>query len=236
MTGMSQVLDLYRLQKIDTRRDQISIRLVEIDKIIKEDQTLTQAHCESEKANKLLHQAKIMLKDSEDAVRSYQIKIEEITSALYGGTIKSPKELQDLQQEIISLKKQLVKSEDQQLEAMLSVEQTEAQYQSSLTNLSGVQAQTISKNSTLVVEQSALGKENEKLDTERHAVVASISFDSLKLYDRFRVQKRGIAVTTLKDSSCDSCGATLTRSEWQLGRSPTQISYCPSCGRILYVD
>jgi uncharacterized protein len=233
---MSQVLDLYRLQKIDSRRDQISIRLLEIDKIISEDQTLTQAEAQSEKGKQLLHKNKTTLKVSEDAVRSQQLKIEETTSALYGGLIKNPKELQDLQQEIISIKKQLVKSEDQQLEAMISVEQAEAQFQLSLSNISVVKAQMISKHSTLIGEQTNLRKEYDKLDTERQAVISSISLESLKLYDRLRVQKRGIAVTTLKDSSCDSCGATLTRSEWQLARSPTQISYCPSCGRILYVD
>ena len=233
---MSQVLDLYRLQKIDYRRDQISIRLLEIEKIIIEDQTVILAEAQSEKAKELLHRTKTLLKDSEEAVRSQQLKIEEITSSLYGGLIKNPKELQDLQQEIISIKKQLVKSEDQQLEVMISVEQMEAQFQSSLSNLSAVQGQLITKHSTLIGERNSLLREKEKLDTEHQAVISSISLDSLKLYDRLRVQKRGIAVTTLKDSSCDSCGATLTRSEWQLARSATQICYCPSCGRILYVD
>ena len=74
----------------------------------------------------------------------------------------------------------------------------------------------------------------DRLETERQAVVASISSDTLKLYERLRQQKRGLAVTTAKDASCDTCGATLTAAEWQLARSPGQMSYCPSCGRILY--
>ena len=231
---MSQVLNLYRLQKIVTRRDQISSRLAEIDKIMSENEDLSHAREQSENANQALQEARRNLKLLEDAVQSQQIKIEENTAALYGGRIHNPKELQDLQNEVAALKRYLATLEDQQLEAMISLETFEAQSKAAQDYLQAILAQSISINSTLVGEQTSLRKEMDRLETERQAVVASISSDTLKLYERLRQQKRGLAVTTAKDASCDTCGATLTAAEWQLARSPGQMSYCPSCGRILY--
>jgi predicted nucleic acid-binding Zn-ribbon protein len=233
MSGMS-VLNLYRLQKIDSRRDLVSSRLAEIDKIMSENEILRQSRERSETAKHAHQEALRNLKMLEDAVQSQQIKIEENNAALYGGRIHNPKELQDLQNDITSLKKHLTTLEDQQLEAMIALESLEAQFNAAQDDLKAVIAQSISTNSTLVGEQTSLRKELDRLETEHQAVVASISPDSLKLYERLRQQKRGLAVTTAKDASCDACGATLTPAEWQVARSPGQMSYCPSCGRILY--
>ncbi len=231
---MSQVLNLYRLQKIDTRRDQISSRLTEIDKIMSGNEDLRRARAQSENANQNLQEERKHLHGLEDAVQSQQIKIEENNATLYGGRIHNPKELQDLQNEIAALKRYQVTLEDQQLEAMISLESSEAQSKAALNNLRAAQAQSISTNSTLVGEQTILQKEMDRLETEHQAVITSISSETLKLYERLRQQKRGLAVTTAEDACCDACGATLTAAEWQLARSPGQMSFCPSCGRILY--
>jgi uncharacterized protein len=232
--GMSQVLNLYRLQKIDSRRDHISSRLAEIDKLLSENEVLRQARERAENAKQTLHQAHTQLKLLEDSVQSQQIKIEQNNAALYGGRIHNPKELKDLQDDIASLKRHLATLEDQQLDAMITMESMEAQSNSAQNDLQTVLAQTISSNSTLVGEQTSLRKELERMETEHQAVVTSISPDVLKQYERLRQQKRGLAVTTAKDASCDTCGATLTPAEWQIARSPGQMSFCPSCGRILY--
>jgi uncharacterized protein len=234
MTVMSHALNLYRLQKIDSRRDQVSIRLAEIDKILSKNETLRQAQEQCEIARLALVEARKNLKLLEDAVQAQQIKIEENNAALYGGRIHNPKELLDLQNDVISLKKHLGALEDQQLEAMISLEAYETRSNIAQEELQTVVAQSMNMNSTLIGEQASLHKEMERLLTEHQAVVASIAPETLKLYERLRQQKRGLAVTTAKDASCDTCGATLTPSEWQVARSPGQMSYCPSCGRILY--
>ena len=147
---MSQVLNLYRLQKIVTRRDQNSSRLAEIDKIISEKEDLRHAREQSENANQALQEARRKLKLLEDAVQSQQIKIEENTAALYGGRIHNPKELQDLQNEVAALKRYQATLEDQQLEAMIYLETFEAQSKAAQDYLQAILAQSISINSTLV--------------------------------------------------------------------------------------
>lgn len=232
--AMSQVLDLYRLQKIDSRQEQISVRLGEIDRILAEDLELIQAQTQSEIAYNTLQNLRKDLKTIEGSVQTQQIKIEQSNAALYGGRIHNPKELQDIQSEVISLKRHLSTLEDQQIEVMIQVEQAEAFSDEMIHNLNSVQDKVRIKQNQLFEEQKILLKEIERLNTEHQSLVSFISPDYLKMYDRLRQQKKGLAITTATDSSCDSCGATLTPAEWQTTHSPNKITYCPSCGRILF--
>ncbi|HLO29263.1 MAG TPA: C4-type zinc ribbon domain-containing protein, partial [Anaerolineales bacterium] len=68
------------------------------------------------------------------------------------------------------------------------------------------------------------------------AVVTDIARQTLDIYEQLRKQKRGIAITTISDSSCGACGTTLTPSQKQSARSTSQLFHCPTCGRILYAN
>ncbi|MFN2235225.1 MAG: C4-type zinc ribbon domain-containing protein [Anaerolineales bacterium] len=46
--------------------------------------------------------------------------------------------------------------------------------------------------------------------------------------------RAGVAVAKVEDRACKACGSTLTASLNQAARSPSQIVFCDSCGRILY--
>ena len=62
------------------------------------------------------------MKQSEAEVEKQRIKIEQTEASLYGGHVHNPKELQDLQKDVASLKRHLETLEERQLEAMLVVE------------------------------------------------------------------------------------------------------------------
>ena len=231
---MSQSSDLFRLQRIDTRRDQAVSKIKEIDQIIQSDQSVQRAQRLHDEAESKLHTAQLSLRQIEDLASAAQIKLEQNQASLYGGIVKNPKELQDLQNEAAALKRHLSTLEDQQLDAMISLEEAERNQQSSLTHFHQVEADIIQKNSGLVHERSVLQKEIETLDSERQASANQIPAAMMTQYERLRQQKRGVAVAQVVDQTCDVCGSGLTPAEWQAARSPQQISYCPACGRILY--
>ena len=101
---MNQAFHLFQLQKIDSRLDILDNRLHEINKILSLDETLKQAETKVNDVNIMLVQALANLRKIEEGVKSQQIKIETGTASLYGGKIHNPKELQDLQNDIVSLK------------------------------------------------------------------------------------------------------------------------------------
>jgi predicted nucleic acid-binding Zn-ribbon protein len=231
---MNQATYLYRLQIIDTQIDQVSTRLLEIQKQLDSDKTVVNAEDAHKEVLKAYEKARNELKNIEHTVSDQQIKVEQSESSLYGGKVKNPKELQDLQREIASVKKHIRELEDQQLDMMVQVEQLENSLSSSKEVYQKAQADFINKSALLLGEKDQLTKKKERLEVERNAGLSSISPDMMSIYNRLRVIKGKIAVALVDDSSCSACGAVLTPSEWQNARSPHQVVYCYSCGRILY--
>jgi uncharacterized protein len=231
---MNQTLDLFRLQKIDSQRDQASTRIREIDTVLQSDLRLREAKLALKQATSELELSRQALKTAEETVQALEIKIGQNDAALFGGRIHNPKELQDLQNEAGALKRHHSMLEDRQIESMLVVEAAEAKLSHAQTNFEKIKAESEQHQASLVNEKNVWVKNLERLESERNATKNSISTNNLSIYDRLRQAKRGVAVAEVLDSTCGACGATLTPAEYQNARSAASIYYCPSCGRILY--
>lgn len=233
---MSAALGLYRLQQVDSQIDQIQARLKTIREKLENDvqlRTVTDTFTIAESKHKESERA---LKLSETEVEKQRIKIEQTEASLYGGRVQNPKELQDLQKEVASLKRYLETLEERELEAMLAAENTEKELQMAKTNLHHVQTNVSDQYQDLTKESESLHKSLERLNTERQAVISDLVQQKMSVYDQLRQQRRGIAVTTISDAACAACGTTLTPSQQQNARSTSQLFHCPSCGRILYAN
>ncbi len=233
---MSIVLNLYRLQQVDSRLDQISTRLAAIQSILENDAELKAARERHEKAQADLHAAERALKNSEAEVASQRIKIEQAESSLYSGRIQNPKELQDLQNDAAALKRHLARLEDVELEAMLALDSARELFETTQKEMNATQGRVITQNASLHAEQNSLQKEAERFHAQRLAVLPAIDSAVLSQYDDLRQQRRGLAVSSISDNACDSCGAMLTPGLAQSVRFSPKIVNCPSCGRILYAS
>ena len=233
---MSAALGLYRLQQVDSQIDQIQVRLKAIQQTLENDVVLRAANEQFTVADGKHKDAERALKLSESEVEKQQIKIQQTEASLYGGKVHNPKELQDLQKDIVSLKRHLETLEERQLETMLAVEDTEKDLQTAKTDLERAQSNLKEQNKDLTKESETLLKDLERLNSERQAVVTDIASQALNVYDQLRKQKRGIAITTVTDNSCEACGTTLTPSQQQTARSTSQLFHCPTCGRILFAN
>jgi predicted nucleic acid-binding Zn-ribbon protein len=233
---MSAALGLYRLQLVDSRMDAIRTRLEGIRQILENDEELRQAN-EGVSETEGVHKSALdKLKQAEAEVDKQKIKIEQSEASLYSGTVKNPKELQDLQNESASLKRYLETLEERQLEAMLEEEETDEVYQGALQELEKVKARLADQNVMLTTEEDELNKELERLESERQAAIDPLDDSLLTAYDDLRQQRRGVAVAQVSEGACSACGATLTPSQNQSARSATQIYNCPTCGRILFAN
>lgn len=231
---MSQIFKLYRMQQLDSQLDKAQARLREIEAALAQNEAMRQAQQRLDEAAAGLQASRKALRQTEENVLEQRIKIEQSESTLYGGKVRNPKELQDLQNEIAALKRFRSVLEDRQLESMIAVEESEASHQAAQSDLAAVQAQVIEQNSSLVGEQTALLNETAHLENERQATASSISEEDLKLYTLLRQQRRGIAVAKVNNKSCSACGSTLNSVLLHAAHSPNQIARCDTCGRILY--
>lgn len=231
---MSDSLNLYRLQQLDTRLAQIESRQKIIAEALESNAQLKEAKSNLDLTSNRRLMVSRELKEKEKEASERKIKIERIESNLYAGTIHNPKELQGLQAELDALKRNLASLEDQELQDMLALDVIQGEYNIVSENYNEILNRVAQENEELVIEQGNLQKEAERLSVERQATTQSIDNKYLSLYDEIREQRHGIAVTTISDNSCDSCGAVLTPAQKQSAHHSHQLFRCPSCGRFIY--
>ena len=231
---MNQVFHLYRLQQIDTQIDKIRAALAAIERLLAGNEAVLQARQTAEQSAHILHGARKKLKETEAAVSAQQVKINQSESTLYGGKVRSPKELQDLQKEIASLKKYLQTLEDLQLEAMMTVEEAEQTAQSSQVALTQSEVTFAEHSAGWRGQREHFQHQLERLQAERLTAVSQVSQQGLQLYETTRKRKSGVGVTIIRDGSCEVCGTEIRPAQLQSARSAQDFVFCESCGRILY--
>lgn len=233
---MSAALGLFRLQQIDSHLDQTRVRLEAIRQTLENDADLKAASAKLADAEARARAAKSALADAEMEAQKQRIKIEQAEASLYGGGVRNPKELQDLQHDVASLKKHLATLEDRLLEVMLAHEAAEAALTEARAEMQRVEAGRGIQNHDLTGEQAELINRMERYASERQAALSALDAQWVNLYESLRAERRGIAVTAITDGACASCGTTLTAAQQQNARSSVQLFHCPTCGRILYAD
>lgn len=231
---MSRPFKLYRLQQIDSQLDWIHNRLLEIEAALQDDATLRQAS-EATQQSENTHQAALKaLRQTEDNVSQLRLKIEQNEASLYGGKIRNPKELKDLENEVASLKRYLSVLEDRQLEAMLVEEDAVASHELAREAMEKARADFEHRCGDLIREKEKILKDQERLDEERRAAIGSILPEDMAQYVQLRKTRRGVAVAMVVERACSACGSTLNAALLNAVHSPNQITLCDACGRILY--
>jgi predicted nucleic acid-binding Zn-ribbon protein len=233
---MRQTLSLFRLQQTDSQIDRLTLRLQTIKNKLEDDVALQLAKRKVEDAEKHQRTSTNELQDAETVVTNLRIKIEQTEASLYSVKGYTPKELQDMQNDVASMKRHLIQLEDNQLNAMIAVEQADNLLQEVQTQFDCEKSSSNKQNKSLEEEQATLQKELQKLYLERSANSVSIPEETLHIYDHLRQERKGIAVAIISDRACSACGSGLTPAQIQATRSSDQIALCPSCGRILYAN
>ena len=95
-------------------------------------------------------------------------------------------------------------------------------------------AQKQSEGSEEQLEQERVQRQQERLKVEREAILQAVDHAALALYEEIKTNRRGVAVTTISEGSCDACGSVLTPAHQQIAGHSAQLTHCPACGRILY--
>jgi predicted nucleic acid-binding Zn-ribbon protein len=232
--NMSRPFKLYRLQQIDSQLDWLHARLKDVEIELGDDSELQSVQKRVADTNQELQNASKALKNAENATQQQRIKIEQTEASLYGGKIRNPKELQDLQNESASLKRYLIVLEERQFEAMLSEEDASTRFNEISTEQEQIQQKHDQAKKALLQEKEKLLKDISRFEEERNAATASVEAVDLALYSRLREKRRGIAVAKVVDRACSACGSTLNAALLSAAHSPNQLNICDTCGRVLY--
>lgn len=227
---------LYRLQTIDLEISNGKRRQEEVEAGLGESEELRQARRALQKAADELNRWRTTLRDLELEAKSLTAKITSVEERLYGGRVTNPKELANLQNEVSYLKRRRNELEDRQLEAMVKVEEHEAEVDSKKASLAQIEAEWTQTQKRLAEERSELEERLAHLKKERVEVEGMIGAEDLALYRELCSRKGGQAVALLKGGVCQACRVTLPTSQVQQARSGNSLSFCSSCQRILYAE
>src|SRR3990170_7015747 len=231
---MNQAFKLFRLQQVDSHLDKLKERLAEIEQLLNDDQVVREATEAVAAAQNAAEAARRDLHYSEEEAKAQQEKLKQNQDSLYGGKVRNPKELQDLQLEADVLSRHLHDTEDKELGLMEALEAQQTGAQKALENLEAVLAQRAVEQRTLGSEQAELEAEGQRLSAERETAASGISEDALQLYESLRKSKKGLAIAKVNSKTCTACGAELSSSLAEASRSPSTLARCDSCKRILY--
>lgn len=233
---MSRPKSLYDLQQIDSQLDSYAVRLGEIEAELADDHAVQAALAKAEAAEQDLQEAEKALRLAEQAVQDQDYKIKQSQNRLYSGSVTNPKELEDIQNEVEALKRYREVLEERLLEAMLVVDDAEERYDQAQDQLEHARAQRSQKEAKLKGEKAQIEKHAAQLEEQRKNQIAGISEADLETYKKIRLKRGGVAVAKVDNQGCSACGATLGTAAYQAARSPSQLTFCDTCGRILFTE
>jgi uncharacterized protein len=233
---MTTAPDVLALQETDQALDRARARLTDVEGQMGESDGLITARQAVAERQELVTQLRSRLHDAEWSVDDAREKASEVEGKLYGGTIRNPKELADLDADLSSLKTQVARREDTLLGLLVEIEEAEALLgaaQSALTETETVWQQD---QEAFLKEKSRLEPEIAALESRRRDQLPAIDSSSLRLYQLLRDRHRGQAVAGVERGMCQGCRITLPMSLLQKARSGVGLVQCVSCERILLVS
>ncbi len=229
----NQATLLYHLQLVDQDIARHRARLTEIDAKLNGDKSVMQATRQLSDAQEALKPVQVHARALDLEIKSVADKAKTADANLYSGRITSPKALQELQDEIDSLKRRQTQLENEMLETMMTVEANQGTVAGAEEALTQVRTAFASEQTDLREEQGRLAVELPQLEQKRADMALGVEPGNLAAYDKLRQRMRGQAVARMVEEGCTICGVeqnSMTVQKVRLGRS---LVFCESCGRIL---
>lgn len=151
------------------------------------------------------------------------------------GLITNPKDLERMQQELVSLSRRISELEDTELEVMEQLETAQGEHSQLTERLAGLDARIAELTASRDATAGEVIAEADKLTKERAVTVDGVPADLLTLYEKVRAQKGGVGAAVLRARSCSGCSLQLTASDLgSIAKAPRdEVLRCEECNRIL---
>jgi len=231
-------LRLLDLQGLDAALDRLAHRrrtLPEIEQIDQLDAKVTQLAgdivlVDTEDSDLGREQSK--LEADIDLVRS---RMQKDQQRLDAGQVSSPRELENLQSEIESLKRRQGDLEDDELEIMEKREVVQSRLQELRDERERLVVELNDAEQRRDVAFAEIDAEREKTTQQRDELAATLPADLLALYDKVRGSSAGVGAAALHRGRCEGCHLQLNTTDLnRLREAPEdEVLRCEECRRIL---
>ena len=230
---MTATRELLELQTIDVELGKRSARLTEIAPLLGDDATLRALAKQAKETQARLDDALSRQKGLDDVIADYTAKIDAAEAKLYGGAVRNPRELQDLQADVAMLNRHRGEHEDTLIAVLDEVEEVGQTRTLLAERLELSTAEWRASQQSMTEEQARLRSESADLDSRRSGVVSRIPPPEVALYERARAKHPGHPVARLHSGICDACRVGVPNRMMMEVRAGAQPSVCPNCSRVL---
>jgi len=229
---MSLADRLYQLQRLDQETDTKRRRLSEVQRAIEDSQAVQTAKQRLSAATSLALERTVKQTDLDLELQGLVNKTARETERLYGGSVRNPKELGELQAEIASLQRRQTRIEDTLLQAMIDSEEADAALEAAREHLTAQETTLRERQSTLGAEKLVLSQRISDLVLERASVAAAVGEGNVASYESLRKRKGGLAVAGIVGDACTACGVAVSKNrQWHLREG--ELVHCANCERII---
>jgi len=208
-------------------------RLTEVEARLGESEELIAARERRDSCREALHPLEASQRDLDLQAGEVREKVADVEGKLYGGRVSNPKELEDLQADHLSLKRQLKTREDEELEVMVQLDDAETALKEAEAALAEIEKAWEADQKSLRAEQVELQAEIAALEGKRAGQVDGMDAGALNLYAALRERRQGQAIALVERGLCQGCRISLPISVLQKARTGVGLVQCVSCERIL---
>jgi predicted nucleic acid-binding Zn-ribbon protein len=228
---------ILELQLLDNEIMQANTKLKslpEIEQLIHIEKRVTAANNELLVVKSETDQIAIELRRSEVDVETVTDRIKKDEARLSSGNA-TPKELEQLQYEVASLKKRQEALEEVELEIMIRNDAVIARKNTLTTDLSSLQTLKDEISGRLQNATEEINKVIVDKTTARNLVASQIEKPFLDLYEKIRGTNGGIGAAALVGNKCNGCNLAINAVEMDRIKSLSQneLLRCEECRRIL---
>ncbi|MFA5367276.1 MAG: hypothetical protein WC333_05310 [Dehalococcoidia bacterium] len=233
---MSEAKQLYDLQELDLELDSKRQALANTIACIGESDALIEGRAALAQMKNKLEETERLMRGLEMDVEDARAKAAAAGDRLYGGSVKNPKELVGLKDQVESYNRKIKELEDKILELMDEMEAEKGGIKSKQQEVAAVEEEWKKEQGLLLKQKEDIETEIAKLEFSRIETVSNIDAANIKLYENLRGKRQGKAVARVEQGMCQGCRIVLPMNKLRQIKTGNALVQCGSCERILYLS
>lgn len=233
---MRPIILLGQLNEIDLAVDALRARAAQIAEALQEPAALQAARAVAAEAEAEWMRWRAVQRERELVQQSALARLTQAQSRLYGGKVRNPKELTDVEKDVQQLGRQFSQAEDELLDALIALESADELRTRRQAELAQHSAAWENSRAGLLAEQAQTA---ESLAAERARLAAArrdVPPGPLRTYDALRPRRAGRTVARLDGDTCSVCLVAVSPGRIAAARDSDELTYCENCGRLLWAD
>ncbi len=225
---------LHELQQQDSALARLQKDYAAVDHGLVEKEQFEKAKEAHQHAFDALHKATADLHDTELEQKSIEVKRSDFEKKLYSGSVRNPKELQAMQDEVTMLAKMRSTLDEKILATMDLIEVLKRTEAETKTIKDTVMSAYREKHEAYKLKSDGLVKEAKKLVSKRNKTAALIDPPLLKKYEILKSTKHGVGIAALEDgNACGGCKTAIPSNLLRQIKESATVQFCMNCGRIV---